>query len=64
MAKKKLEIKETHTCGECRFGVPDMDHSNLDMQGKPICVVCPYDKKRERIRSEKACDKWKPKQKK
>lgn len=63
--KKLLEEKAPeyllHTCGECEMGVPDTDHSNLDYQGRPICLTCPYETKRKRIRSERACDKWKPK---
>lgn len=38
------------------------DHSNLDMDGNPICLKCPFVENRSIIRSEKACDKWKMKQ--
>lgn len=61
MAKKKIETKETHTCGECGCGVPYIEHSSMDYHGKPICITCPHEDKRKRIRSERACDKWKPK---
>lgn len=67
MAKKKEKEKVTspvyvnHNCGDCGWGVFDYENSNLDLNGKPICLECPYTENRKRIRSEKACDKWKPK---
>ena len=59
--KKKGEPKPVHTCGECGWGEFYFKHSNLDMNGKPICLKCPFVDNRSMIRSEKACDKWKPK---
>lgn len=61
MSKKKVISSEVHTCGECGWGMPYIEHSSMDYQGQPICVTCPYEPKRKRIRSEKACEKWKKK---
>lgn len=58
--KKDLKSNELHTCGECGWGKFLPDHSNLDINGKPICLECPYTENRKRIRSERACDRWKP----
>lgn len=58
-ATKKSEDKE-HTCGDCGWGEFFYDHQNLDLNDKPICLTCPYHK-HKKIRSEKACDKWKQK---
>lgn len=49
-----------HTCGDCGRGVFSYEFSNLDLKGKPICLSCPHHKWMK-IRSTKACDKWKPK---
>lgn len=51
-----------HTCGECAIGQFDYSQINIDMNGKPICLTCPYHKFK-RIRSAKACDKWKARRK-
>lgn len=59
--KKKDESKPVHTCGDCGWGEFYYTHSNLDIEGKPICLKCPHVWNRSVIRSEKACDKWKPK---
>ena len=48
--------------GECGWGEFYFKHSNLDMDGKPISLKCPFVQNRSMIRSEKACDKWKKKQ--
>lgn len=60
-AKSKTPEYINHICGDCGWGEFYYTHSNLDMKGKPICLTCPFTKERKRIRSEKACDKWKPK---
>ena len=60
--KKKDEPKPVHTCGNCGWGKYYHDHSNLDMDGNPICLKCPFVGNRSIIRSGKACDKWKMKQ--
>lgn len=36
--KKKDEPKPVHTCGECGWGKFYYEHSNLDMDGNPICT--------------------------
>lgn len=63
--KKVSEQKQPEyynkTCGECGNGRFFYDIGNLDLNGKPICLDCPYTENRKRIRSERACDKWKPK---
>lgn len=59
--KKKDEPKPVHICGDCGWGEYYYTHSNLDIEGKPICLKCPYVDNRSMIRSEKAYDKWKPK---
>lgn len=63
--KKVSEQKQPEhynkTCGECGNGRFFYDIDNLDLDGKPICLDCPYTENRKRIRSERACDKWKPK---
>lgn len=59
VTKNKPPEYLSHTCGDCGWGTFYYDHSNLDMNGKPICLTCPYHKWKK-IRSEKACDKWKP----
>lgn len=68
MAKKKEAEKPPvyldHFCGDCGWGAFYFEHSNLDINGNPICLDCPYTENRKRIRSEKACSKWKPKKKK
>lgn len=64
MARKpasKAPIYLDHFCGDCGWGKFYYDFKNLDIEGKPICLRCPYTENRVRIRSEKACDKWKPK---
>lgn len=63
MAKKKIEQAPAymnHTCGDCGWGKFTNESSNLDMNGKPICLDCPYTKDRRMIRCERACDRWKP----
>lgn len=59
--KNKTPEYLNHTCGDCGWGVFTYEHSNLDISGKPICLDCPYTKNRRKIRSERACEKWKPK---
>lgn len=54
----------SHTCGDCGWGEFTHEYNNLDLNGKPICLYCPFTERRKRIRSEKACDKWKPKKEK
>lgn len=68
MAKKQVQKTKKneheyilHTCGECGWGKFTYEMGNLDLAGKPICLECPHTEKRRRIRSERACDKWKPK---
>lgn len=67
MAKKRAPAKNNtseylyHTCGECCWGEFTFEFQNLNIDGKPICLDCPYTENRRRIRSERACDKWKPK---
>lgn len=61
--KKKDEPQPVHKCGDCGNGSFYYEHSNLDINGKPICLKCPFVENRSMIRSEKACDKWKPKRK-
>lgn len=67
MAKKKQtritskkEDYRQHVCGDCGCGEFTFEHRNLDIQGKPITLICPFNKFRK-IRSETACDKWKAK---
>lgn len=52
--KKKDEPKPVHTCGNCGWGKYYYDHSNLDMDGNPICLKCPFVENRSIIRSEKS----------
>lgn len=52
--KKKDEPKPVHTCGECGWGKFYYEHSNLDMDGNPICLKCPFVENRSIIRSEKS----------
>lgn len=59
--KKKDEPQPVHVCGDCGWGKFYYEHSNLDMKGNPICLICPFDDKRQKVRSQKACNKWKPK---
>lgn len=40
--KKKDEPKPVHTCGNCGWGKYYYDHSNLDMDGNPICLKCSF----------------------
>lgn len=40
--KKKDEPKPVHTCGDCGWGKYYYDHTNLDMDGNPICLKCPF----------------------
>lgn len=48
--KKKDEPKPVHTCGNCGWGKYYYDHSNLDMDGNPICLKCPFVENRSIIR--------------
>lgn len=64
MAKKKQtrittkkEDYHQHVCGDCGWGEFTFEHNNLDIKGKPITLICPFNKFRK-IRSEIACDKW------
>lgn len=59
--KKKDEPQPVHTCVDCGWGTFYGIPNNLDLNGKPICLSCPFVENRFMIRSEKACDKWKPK---
>lgn len=61
MAKKKITQQTDQYCGNCGFGEWFYDSSNLDFDDKPICLICPYTKERKRIRSERGCERWKPK---
>lgn len=64
MAKKQIkQVPEyrKHVCGECGWGEFSYEFRNLDVNGNPICLKCPYEERRKRLRSEPACDKWKPK---
>lgn len=67
MAKKKQtrittkkEDYHEHVCGDCGWGEFTFEHNNLDIKGKPITLICPFNKFRK-IRSETACKDWKPK---
>ena len=60
--KKTEEPKHDLSCGDWGGGKYYFDHSNLDMDGNPICLKCSFVENRSIIRSEKACDKWKMKQ--
>lgn len=51
--KKEDEPKPVHTCGECGWGKFYYEHSNLDMDGDPIYLKCPFIKNCGIIRSEK-----------
>lgn len=51
-----------HICDDCKHSKWVEAYSNLDWQGKPICLTCPFEKWHI-IRGHKACDKWEPKQK-
>jgi hypothetical protein len=69
MAKKvnKTRVDESrtlYTCGSCGWGIWDTSHHNMDMDGKPICLVCKWEEKRKRIRSESACEHWKRREEK
>lgn len=57
---KGIEEYKLHTCGDCGWGTFTYELSNLDLAGKPICLDCSHSENRKRIRSERACDKWKP----
>lgn len=61
MAKKKIIQQTNQYCGNCGFGKWFYDSSNLDFDDKPICLICPFTKERKRIRSERGCERWKPK---
>lgn len=55
MARKKEEVVERHTCGECGLGVFDYKHENLSLDGKPTLVSCPKSGRFKRVVSETAC---------
>lgn len=57
----KSPVYLSHTCGDCGWGKFTYEHKNLDLDGNPICLDCPFTENRRRIRSERACDKWKVK---
>ena len=48
-----------HICDDCGHGSWVNTHSNLDWQGKPICLTCPF-QQYHIIRGRKACGEWKP----
>lgn len=62
--KQSIDVYKLHTCGDCGWGKFSYEIANLDLGGHPICLDCPFVENRRKIRSEKACDKWKPKKEK
>lgn len=59
-AKKNEEVKQDRYCGNCGWGEFSHEFRNLDIEGNPICVTCPFERWKK-IRDEAGCDKWKPK---
>ena len=64
MAKKYTPTKAPEQpqryCGDCAFGTWVDSFSNMDWQGKPICLTCP-NRQFYILRGAKACEKWKQK---
>lgn len=52
--KKAVEPWATRTCEECRHGIWDTKFANLDLNGKPTLLSCPFHEWK-RIRTDKAC---------
>lgn len=50
-----------HVCGECKHGNWVESSHNLDWQGNPICLTCPY-QQYHILRGRKACHNFKPKE--
>ena len=46
-----------HICDDCGHSSWVNSHSNLDWQGKPICLTCPF-RQFHIIRGSKACANW------
>lgn len=67
MAKRTLPKQQTKTaepvkvCGDCGHGNWVDSFNNLDWEGKPICLTCPFNKYHI-LRDAKACKEWKPKE--
>lgn len=49
-------------CDDCGHGNWVDSFSNIDWEGKPICLTCPYEQYHI-LRGRKACGNWKPKPK-
>lgn len=61
MAKKIKQQPDDRKCGDCAHGEWIEQHANKDHRGRYICLRCPFSK-RARIRDERVCDQYKPKQ--
>lgn len=48
-----------HICDDCKHSNWVQSHSNLDWEGKPICLTCPFEQWYI-LRGRKACGKWEP----
>ena len=65
---KKTHIKQptnltepVKLCGDCGHGNWVDSFNNLDWEGKPICLTCPFNQWHI-LRGTKACKEWKPKE--
>ena len=60
MKAKRPDPQPIHYCGECGHGVYDLKFANLDLEGKPTLVACPFFTFKH-VRSERACAHFTPK---
>lgn len=61
MKRREPTTTTNATCYLCSNGKPDTRHDNLDIEGKPILVICPHSE-RKRLRTEKPCKHFNPKE--
>lgn len=56
----KEELNNRHYCIECMFAQDDMKFINLDINGKPFMLRCPFTKWK-RFHNDLICDRFIPK---
>lgn len=42
MAKREKASKPNQICSDCACATWQWKHEHIDLQGKPICLTCPY----------------------
>lgn len=60
--RKGTPEQPARICDDCKHGNWVNSHTNMDWQGKPICLTCPF-KQWHILRGSKACAQYEPKPK-